>query len=275
MILHTSDSFADLILEKRLRALKKQVSVLNASAVSAASEATQALEASVDKSLEDYTPALWTQAYSWGDHSVEGYAVENTPAAFGGAVNYTEFEADGTLKMNGDATVYADIVCPVIVRATGTNRPGLQTFIGNILQYQFDVNDYAEIEAVELPHSWKEGSELEIHVHWATGGLNDATARAVKWEIEYAYAGMGNGTYTTTATDSAETAIPAATADRTLFYTQIDTFTPTGFGIGTQLVMRLRRIAATGTAPAADPFVLDIGVHYEMDTLGSRVRASK
>ena len=40
--------------------------------------------------------------------------------------------------------------------------------------------------------------------------------------------------------------------------------------------MRIRRIAEdTGTAPTADPFVLDVGIHYEIDTVGSRERASK
>lgn len=202
-------------------------------------------------------------------------AADKASAKFGGAEDYTEFETDGTLLMEGKATVFNDIVCPLIVRTTGVGRPTLATMVGNIQQYTFAVNAYAEIEAIDLPHSWKEGSEVEIHVHWATGGLNDATVRGVKWEIEYAYAGM-TGAYTTATTDSAEAVIAANEPAGTLHYTTVDTFIPTGYTIGTQMVLRLKRIASvTNTAPAADPFALAVGVHIEQDTIGSRERGSK
>jgi hypothetical protein len=208
-----------------------------------------------------------------GDTGSTG-AKGDTPA-LGSETDYTEFESDGTMLMVGKATVFNDIVCPLIVRTTGVNRPALATFVGNILQYVFEVDDYAEIEAIELPHCWKEGSEIEIHIHWATGGLNDGTPRKVKWEIEYAYAGMSGGAFTSTTTDSAEGTIAANEAAGTLHYTTIDTFTPTGYTIGTQMVMRVKRIAGTGTEPAADPFALAVGVHIEQDTIGSRERGSK
>lgn len=33
--------------------------------------------------------------------------------------------------------------------------------------------------------------------------------------------------------------------------------------------------SVTNTAPAANPFLLSIGIHYEIDTLGSRERGTK
>lgn len=55
----------------------------------------------------------------------------------------------------------------------------------------------------------------------------------------------------------------------------VATITPTGLAIGSQLVARLRRIASTGTAPAANPWVLACQLHIECDTLGSRAIATK
>ena len=41
--------------------------------------------------------------------------------------------------------------------------------------------------------------------------------------------------------------------------------------------MRLKRVAKTagGADPAANPFVLQIGVHYQIDTLGSASVSAK
>jgi hypothetical protein len=34
--------------------------------------------------------------------------------------------------------------------------------------------------------------------------------------------------------------------------------------------MRIERITASGTAPAADPVILGVHYHYQVNTLGSR-----
>lgn len=43
----------------------------------------------------------------------------------------------------------------------------------------------------------------------------------------------------------------------------------------TQVKMRIKRIAGTGTEPINDPFVGQVGIHYESDTIGSRSINSK
>lgn len=176
--------------------------------------------------------------------------------------------------------VYNDLVIPMIVRVAGAGRPSLATFVGNIQQYQFAINDNAELEAVELLHGWKEGTEIELHVHWATGGLNDSTVRGVKWEIEYSWANTllsgGTTVFGAPTTISLESSIAASEPDRTHRYTSVGSFTPTGGKVGAFLVMRVKRIASvTDPAPAADPFGLAVGVHYQVDTVGSRTATAK
>jgi hypothetical protein len=49
-----------------------------------------------------------------------------------------------------------------------------------------------------------------------------------------------------------------------------------GLTIGTQLNIRLKRIAATtGTEYPNHIFVLQTGIHYEVDTMGSRQIGTK
>ena len=155
---------------------------------------------------------------------------------------------------------------------TGTsNVPTWQSFVGNLTAYGFAVDDYLESTA-ELLHSYKEGTALEIHIHWATNGL-DVDARAVKWEVEYTIANENTGVFTTNTLLTGQTTIAANTADRTHLDTSMSaTIAGTGRKIGDVILFRVRRIAATGglSAPSANPFGLNLGIHYEKDTLGSR-----
>lgn len=214
-----------------------------------------------------------------GDVEVTG-AVSSATAEIGGATNYLQVEADGTIKQNGDSTVYNDINTGINPRNTGTGRPTLATMVGGVQEFQFAVDDYASLNAIELLHGWKEGSTIEFHCHWRTGGLNDTTVRGVKWEIEYCWSNKsGDGApeaVTGTTTISTETSIASGEAAYTHKYTSIGTLTPTGGKIEAQLSLKIKRIASvTNTAPAADPFLLSVGIHYEIDTLGSRERGTK
>lgn len=201
---------------------------------------------------------------------------------FGGVANYTEFEADGTLKMNGNATVWNDWnLSRDFTPTTGAGVPARNTLVGNIVKDQFAVNDALQYMSTELLHDWKEGSDLQVHVHWATGGLNDATVRGVKWEVEYTVcnpleSGVAPTVFPATVTQSAEFSVPAAEPNRTHRITTIYTIPGSTLKIGAQLLMRLKRIASVANvAPAADPFVISFGVHFEADTLGSRTVIGK
>lgn len=193
--------------------------------------------------------------------------------------NYAEFESDGTLKYNGNATVYEDINAGFSgAKVPAVNAPTWATLVGNLSAYQFAVNDYLTIEPREIEHAWREASQIEFHVHWITG-VSDGTARGVKWEIEYAWANMlasgGTTAFGTSTVISAETTIAASTPIRTHIYTSVGTLTPTGGKIGAYLLMRVRRIAATGTAPSVNPFGMAAAMHIECDTTGSRTTAGK
>ena len=183
-------------------------------------------------------------------------------------------EEDGTMKFDPDATVFNDINTGVNPRNTGAGRPTLASFVGNLQEFQFAVNDFADLTPIELLHGWKEGSEIEFHLHWATGGSNDATARGVKWEIEYTIANKDSA-FPATTVISAEATIASGEAANTHHYTSIGNYTFTGGLIGAQISFRVKRITASGTAPATNPFLLSIGIHYEIDTIGSRTKIGK
>lgn len=171
----------------------------------------------------------------------------------------------------GVAKVYNDINTGINPRNVGVGRPTLATWLGNIQQFQFAVNDFADMNPIEFLHGWEEGSPIEIHCHWATGGTNATTVKGVKWEVEFSYSGLQNSVFITPVVASAETSIAIGEVANTTKYTSIVTFTPTGYMIGTQMGFRIKRIASvTNPAPVANPFLMSVGIHYRMDSLGSR-----
>lgn len=189
--------------------------------------------------------------------------------------NYSEFESDGTLVFNGNATTYDDLPPNPIIRSRqpAANNPTLATLKGAIQQYTFAVNDYVS-DNFELLHSWKPGTNLNVHIHWATNG-SEGTDKAVKWEFTYT---ISNAHATAPFTDafgdtvaiSSETVIPANTPDRAHIISSLGTIDGTNLRIGSVVAYNIKRIASSGSAPTSNPFGLQVAAHIEQDTTGSR-----
>jgi len=192
----------------------------------------------------------------------------------GTLTNYLRVDAVGFLSQYGASTFWLDIDFPILIRTTGVGIPTLETLNGNITMPRWQENDFNVCESQEFIHAWKEGSECHWHIHLITNGL-DASDRYVRFEIEYGYVATGSAYVFPATIDSGELLIPASTTDRTQFIFSIGSFTPTGVKVGGHCVARLRRIAATGTAPTGDPFCPMLQLHIECDSMGSREVSSK
>jgi len=157
----------------------------------------------------------------------------------------------------------------------GAGVPPRNAFQGNIVKDQFGINDAIQWQSIEALHDWKEGTDFEAHVHWALGSANDLTVRGVKWEIEWTAcnpleSGVAPTAFPATTIQSAEFSVSASQPDRTHRVGTIFVIPAGTLKIGAHLLVRLKRIAAAATAPAADPFLISFGVHYQSDSRGSR-----
>lgn len=194
--------------------------------------------------------------------------------SFGVGSDYSTFEDDGTLVAYGAATVWQDIDFPIIVRTTGVGIPTLTTMEGNITAPQWAVNDFNVCEGQEMIHAWKEGSTATFHIHMVTAAL-DASDRYTKWEVEWCWADFGTALSAAATITSAELLIPANTAAKTHLIFNIGTITLTGGHVGAHVWARLKRIAAVGTVPSANPWCSMLQLHVECDTIGSRTITAK
>lgn len=172
------------------------------------------------------------------------------------------------------ADFWQDIDFPIIIRTTGAGIPTLEVVNGNLTLPQWQVGDFNQCESQELVHQWKGGSDVFFHIHLTTNGA-DTNNRYVRFEIEYGYVTPGGAWIFPTTMDSGDLLIPANTTNKTMFIFPLGSFTPTGSKIGGHVTARLKRIAATGTAPTNNPWVAMLQLHILCDSIGSREISSK
>lgn len=190
--------------------------------------------------------------------------------------SYSYFENTGILVNVGNAMTWDDIPPNPILRSrqAAVNNPTLATLVGGIQQYTFAINDYV-MDNLEFPHMWKEASSMNPHIHWATNGTTTSDTH-VAWELEYTIANgaatptLSIQSFSTTSVVSVNTIIPANTADRSHFISSFPTATLTNYKIGALICYNIKRITANGTAPANNPFGIQVSAHYQKDTQGSR-----
>lgn len=156
---------------------------------------------------------------------------------------------------------------PLLLSRVGANAPTLTAFKDNISQFTFDATNDEVFGASEVTHRYKEGTNIECHIHWATNGV-DVAAKYVKWQLEYSISNA-MGEFTTGVPLAVNIEIPANTADRKHMITTLGHIDGTGIKIGAYICWKFNRIAATGDAPTANPFALAVGFHMEQDSFGS------
>jgi hypothetical protein len=196
----------------------------------------------------------------------------------GGGAAWTpiaKFDAD-TLVL--EKPVYNDINFSVDRgKVPGANFPNWAAFRGGdrLSGYQFDVDEYLEIGTEEILHDYKEGTDLLPHAHVV---LSAATASEQKLQLRLHYS-IGNTHEVMSAQLSVdgEITIPNATAQWTHLLVPMTAIAGANIEIGAQIKCTIERIdkSAGGTELVAEPFIISVGLHYQIDTLGSRSVTAK
>ena len=206
-------------------------------------------------------------------------------AHIGGVANYSSFEADGTLLFNGDATVWDDLrIIPGSFERPGVADPVYVNYIptGSTLGIylpEFAKDDFASFQ-VQLPHSYKQGSVISVHIHW-TPGLrgSEEPGALVGWKVDYVWANI-DGTFGVVGTADLSDACDG-TDDKHQMTASVDIIGNAGKNISSMLLCNIRRTDAgaddtwAGTISGQLPLLLEVDFHYEMDTIGSRTISSK
>ena len=194
-------------------------------------------------------------------------AVEHAIGDYQGG-DYLSVELDGTIEFNGGAVVWEDENAGAVTLGRGASAPDLvQVNSGTIYLPGFDgVNTTEQLfSSIEIPHSYREGSDLVFHVHWAP---TDGNAGNVLWQLTYCIT-------RDTAVQAGETTIEIQQAAPAVAWEQNRADFPTINGaallIGDQLDFRFFRDPSDeDDTYESDAIVKTIGFHFEKDTVGSR-----
>jgi len=171
-------------------------------------------------------------------------------------------------------TYWEDLRVPVgaIAVQGQQNIPDWEAFLGDLQVLSFDPGTMEQVFfTAQIPHSYKEGTDIEVHVHWtpAIGGVQ--AVHQVRWGLECTWVNMG-ATFgnPTTLYGSTPTPDEQLIANRH-YVTELGDLDGTGKTISSMLVCRLFRNATHEDDDyTGDAGLLEIDFHYEIDRPGSR-----
>ena len=167
----------------------------------------------------------------------------------------------------GQAPNYNDINLPAFSLGKGATPPDDINILpsGNIRALGFDGGAVTEEvhSSGEILHGYIADTDLDIHIHWMPIDTNTGT---VKWQLEYYWINAG-GTYgVPTIINSIQEAGGTAWKSWHSHFPAID---GTGKVQGSEIVFRLFRDPSEDTYNS-DAALVQIGIHYQVNTLGSR-----
>lgn len=170
---------------------------------------------------------------------------------------------------------YNDIVIPITSgKVPAVNAPTFTAFTSNISMYTFAVNNFIDLSAVEILHGYEEGTDLELHLHLAQNGVNISTVKKARYIVYYSLS-QANGSYSAEASLSNEITIDIGKQDKSALYLSLGIIPGSQLKIGTQVSVRFKRMASSGTEPTLNPYVVAVGIHYKTDSMGSYKQITK
>lgn len=201
----------------------------------------------------------------------------NNELRIGTGNNYSAIEEDGTLRFEGNATVFVDELNDLL--KTGTNNPSahiVQDLSEGVLHYKnnCDLSDYALMN-VQINHYWKLGSDVEPHIHW----MQDENATP-NWLLQYRW--QRNGQVKTANWTGQNWVSNAYNYSANTTLNQITSFgnisPPSNYSpVSDILQMRVIRdvinasnLFSGNDAYAGNASATSVDIHVECDTAGSR-----
>lgn len=126
----------------------------------------------------------------------------------------------------------------------------------------------------QLPHGYKQGSDLKFHLHWTipTSGVGGG-AENVKWDFTYSWANIG-GSFPAATSVTVTVDVQDITTDDHI-YTAVIEISGVGKKISSILICSLTRDVGVANDYADDAYFLEADFHYKINTVGSRLEREK
>ena len=161
-----------------------------------------------------------------------------------------------------------DLRFPAQAIETGANAPTWNSTYGGLDFHNSNDND---IQCVaQMPHAWRQGTNIRPHIHWQVlPGAALGTA-AVVWEFCYVW--RNNGEVQGAQTCHTITVTPTASSTLALMITSFPELDGTGKNISSILDIKVSRLAASDpgdTLSGTKANLKEFDIHYLTDSFGS------
>ena len=156
--------------------------------------------------------------------------------------------------------------------SSASNREEFKDTTGadtGIETYVLDIGETV-MGSFELEHSYKEGTDIYFHIHWQ-GDTAPTGTDYVRFELTYTFGKTGED-------PAAPTTIAVETAYDNAYEFVVSEFagiTGTDLDIGDQFLFKIERVTAVGDAYSGKVLLATVGLHVEINTMGSRQRFIK
>lgn len=168
----------------------------------------------------------------------------------------------------------AGVKDPSLVSYTPTGS-SIETYL-----YEWQVDDIAYF-TIQLPHAYKVGEDIKVHVHWTPGlNGNEEDTHTVGWKVDYSWANINAAFPVMLTADLSDACDGVDDKHQMTPEATIDGHT-VAKGISSMLICNIKRTDTgtddtwVGTASGSLPLILEIDFHVPLDTLGSRDWISK
>jgi len=189
-----------------------------------------------------------------------------------------------TRNTNKTSYTWDDLrIVPGAFKFAGTADPSLVNWqpggSGATLKvYAFKKNDVV-FASCQMPHSYKEGSDLHFHIHWTPKNRGSTeSGKYVGWKVDYTIADV-HGTFGSTTTLDLSDAC-TGTNDYHEITSSVNV-SGIGLHISHMIILRIYRSDTgtddtwVGTTNATSPVLLEFDIHYQKDTIGSDEELTK
>jgi hypothetical protein len=189
----------------------------------------------------------------------------------GGSTNGIKINKGGELTLLGTATVFQDLSLAAHSLRAGATPPTWTAWNGTLYAPEFINAATTDLHgSFELLHDYKQGSDLDFHIHWSPSTTN---AGNCKWGLDFSIVNI-DGTFAAPTTITITPAASGTVLKHSL--TSFGTISGAGLTIGAVIDFRIYRLGSdaadtfTGSA-----FLHNCGMHYEVDTMGSKTATAK
>lgn len=124
----------------------------------------------------------------------------------------------------------------------------------------------------QMPHAWKEGSEIYPHLHWVK---TTTGAGLPNWQYKYKLGATGEVFTATTALIAGEEVLPSGDVIDKHAIWKFPAIDMTGYKLSTMIGIVLQRVNDANDTYAGNAKLLEFDIHYQIDAPGSRLEFIK